>query len=89
MRIVPLLLRAGAVLPIMPFRLPPPEWGESAPQPIYCRYIHKVRYAGGFRAYEKQHLATLVALLAPKFAHLVPTDVVPRIVSFWYPVGFW
>ena len=89
MRIVPLLLRAGAVLPIMPFRLPPPEWGESAPQPIYCRYIHKVRYAGGFRAYEKQHLAALVALLAPKFAHLVPTDVVPRIVSFWYPVGFW
>ena len=83
----------------MPVRLPMPLWysvGHSAaqwpsrPESSYdCPYIRKVRAAGGFRAYEKQHLAALVALLAPKLAHLVPTDVVPRIVSFWYPVGFW
>ena len=89
MRIVPLLLRAGAELPIMPVRLPRPEWSSVDPQPYDCPYIRKVRAAGGFRAYEKQHLAALVALLAPKLAHLVPTDVLPRIVSFWYPVGFW
>ena len=96
MRSVPLLLRAGAALPVMPVGLPMPLWEDSVaqwlsrPESSYdCPYIRKVRAAGGFKAYEKQHLAKLVALLAPKFAHLVPTDVVPRIVSFWYPVGFW
>ena len=80
----------------MPVRLPRPEWASDAqwlsrPEaaPYDCPYIRKVRATGGFQAYEKQHLAALVALLAPKLAHLVPTDVVPRIVSFWYPVGFW
>ena len=94
MRIVPLLLRAGAALPVMPVRLPEPELTPGAIAshlylPYDCPYIRKVRAAGGFQAYEKQHLAALVALLAPKLAHLVPTDVLPRIVSFWYPVGFW
>jgi ankyrin repeat protein len=91
-RIVPLLLRAGAALPVMPVRLPREEYQAAdhpSLTPFECPYIRKVRAAGGFKAYEKQHLAALVALLAPKFAHLVPTDVVPRIVSFWYPVGFW
>ncbi len=86
MRTVPFLLRAGAALPVMPVRQ---HHSLSGSVPYDCPYINKVRWAGGFRAYEKQHLAALVALLAPKFAHLVPTDVVPRIVSFWYPVGFW
>ena len=96
MRSVPHLLRAGAALPSMPVRLPRPEWASDAqwlsrPEaaPYDCPYIRKVRAAGGFRGYEKQHLAKLVALLAPKLAHRVPTDVVPRIVSFWYPAGFW
>ena len=77
---------------MMPVRLPREEYQAAdhpSLTPFDCPYIRKVRAAGGFKAYEKQHLAALVALLAPKLAHLVPTDVVPRIVSFWYPVGFW
>ena len=99
MRIVPLLLRAGAALPEMPVLTPADlhfhsddsdASDDDPPNRLFdCPYIRKVRSAGGFQAYEKQHLAALVALLAPKLAHLVPTDVVPRIVSFWYPVGFW
>jgi ankyrin repeat protein len=52
-RLVPILLRAGAVLP-----------AESDDA-----YILKVIAAGGFRQYERNHLNALVATFAPKFAH--------------------
>ena len=50
-------------------------------------YLQKVRAAGGFAGYEKQHHAKLVAMLAPKFAHLLPPELVSVVITFWAPVG--
>ena len=50
-------------------------------------YLQKVRAAGGFAAYAKQHRAKLVAMLAPKFAHVLPPELVSVVITFWAPVG--
>ena len=50
-------------------------------------YLQKIRAAGGFATYEKQHRARLVAMLAPKFAHLLPPELVSVVITFWAPVG--
>ena len=43
--------------------------------------------AGSFRAYEKNHLNTLSNIFAPKFSHLLPPEMVRRVLEFAYPVG--
>ena len=50
-------------------------------------YLEKVRAAGGFANYQKQHRAKLVAMLAPKFAHMLPPELVSVVITFWAPVG--
>ena len=50
-------------------------------------YLQKVRAAGGFANYQKQHRAKLVATLAPKFAHVLPPELVSVVITFWAPVG--
>ena len=50
-------------------------------------YLQKVRAAGSFATYEKQHRVKLVAMLAPKFAHLLPPELVSVVITFWAPVG--
>ena len=50
-------------------------------------YLRKIRAAGGFAAYGKQHRAKLVAMLAPKFAHVLPPELVSVVITFWAPVG--
>ena len=50
-------------------------------------YLRKVRAAGGFANYAKQHRTKLVAMLAPKFAHLLPPELVSVVITFWAPVG--
>ena len=42
----------------------------------------------GFRAYEKRHLAALVATFAPKFSHL-PEELVGVVMMFYAHVGFY
>merc|ERR1712176_951728 len=70
-RIAPLLLRAGVAIP------PPSDkcliYGWHVEHP----YMIKVRAAGGFAAYEKQHRAQLVATFAPKLEHLLLKELVP------------
>ena len=50
-------------------------------------YLQKVRAAGGFANYQKQHREKLVATLAPKFAHVLPPELVSVVITFWAPVG--
>ena len=52
-------------------------------------YLQKIRAAGGFANYEKQHRAKLVAMLAPKFANVLPPELVSVVISFWAHVGFY
>ena len=52
-------------------------------------YLQKVRAAGGFSNYERQHRAMLVARYTPKFSHLLPPELVSVVISFWAHVGFY
>ena len=52
-------------------------------------YLQKVRAAGGFSKYERQHRAMLVASYTPKFSHLLPPELVSVVISFWAHVGFY
>ena len=61
--------------------------GPNVDRLVRSSYLQKVRAAGSFAAYEKQHRAKLVAMLAPKFSHLLPTELVAVVITFWAPVG--
>jgi ankyrin repeat protein len=74
-KLIALLLSRGAV------DGPSVDPGSRSP------YLQKVRAAGSFANYEKQHRAKLVAMLAPKFVHLLPTELVAVVITFWAPVG--
>ena len=54
----------------------------------YEPYLARVVAAGGFRAYEKRHIAALVATFAPKFSHL-PEELVGIVMMFYAHVGFY
>ena len=74
-KLIALLLSRGAVD------------GPSVDPMSRSPYLQKVRAAGSFVLYAKQHRAKLVAMLAPKFAHLLPPELVSVVISFWAPVG--
>ena len=65
-----LLLRAGSELPTMspgdPLREDP--------------YLSRILDAGGFKAYERAHLAALTNMLSPKLTHLLPPELVRKVV---------
>ena len=84
-RIWPLLLRAGSILPTGQnhYRLSSYDTHRTHP------YLQKIDMAGGWKAYEKAHRATLQAIFAPKFTHLVPPELVARIIEFSFHVGFY
>ena len=80
----PILLRAGAILPTddcVYFS----NWATHRAHP----YLQKIEAAGGWKAYEKAHRATLLATFVPKFTHLVPPELVPLIVEFSFHIGFY
>ena len=52
-------------------------------------YLKKIRAAGGFSKYERQHRAMLVASYAPKFSHLLPPELVSVVISFWAHAGLY
>ena len=70
-RIYPILLRAGAALPA--------ETDDA--------YIQKVIAAGSFQNYERAHLNAIAATFAPKFPHLLPPELVRRVVEYAFHVG--
>ena len=70
-RICLILLRAGAALP-----------AHSTDG-----YLEKVIAAGSLQNYERAHLAALAASFAPKFAHLLPPELVRRVVEYAFHVG--
>ena len=74
-KLIALLLSRGAV------DGPSVDPGSRSP------YLQKVRAAGSFANYAKQHRAKLVATLAPKFAHVLPPELVSVVITFWAPVG--
>ena len=74
-KLIALLLSRGAV------DGPSVDPGSRSP------YLRKIRAAGGFVTYAKQHRAKLVAMLAPKFAHVLPPELVSVVITFWAPVG--
>ena len=43
--------------------------------------------AGGITNYERAHLASRVATFTPKLAHLLPPELVRRVVAFWMHAG--
>ena len=70
-RLYPILLRAGATLQTRLY---------------YDDYLLKVRAAGGFRRYERDHLNALAATFLPKLPRL-PPELVRRIVEYAFHVG--
>ena len=74
-KLIALLLSRGAV------DGPSVDPGSRSP------YLQKVRAAGSFVLYAKQHRAKLVAMLAPRLGHLLPPELVSVVITFWAPVG--
>ena len=85
-----ILLRGGAILP--PTGEDPPwapayKWRYNSHRAH--PYLQKVEAAGSWTAYEKAHRAALQATFAPKFTHLVPPELVARIVEYSFHLGFY
>ena len=51
-------------------------------------YLSKVDAAGGFKKYEKAHLATLTKTFVPKFT-MLPKELVRHVVSVWLHAGYY
>ena len=81
----PVLLRGGAILPI---RENPSNWGEYDTHRVHP-YFQKIEAAGGFDAVAKAHRQQLLATFTPKFTHLVPPELVARIVEYSFHLGFY
>ena len=45
--------------------------------------------AGSFKNYESAHLTTLANTLSPKLAHLLPPELVRKVVEFYLHAGFY
>ena len=73
-KVIALLLSRGAV---------------DGPEVANIPYLKKIRAAGGFSKYERQHRAMLVASYAPKFSHLLPPELVSVVISFWAHAGLY
>ena len=48
---------------------------------------HLILDAGGFKAYERAHLQALTKTLSPKLAHLLPPELVRKVVEHWIHAG--
>ena len=79
---MPILLRAGAVL--NRYQLRHPDLARSSSG----AYLAKVDAGGGFKKYEKAHLATLQKTFAPKFP-MLPPEMVRHILTFGFHAGYY
>ena len=59
---------------------------HGSPHPT-AAYLRKVRAAGGIKKYERAHLNAFTASFAPKFSHLLPPELVRRVVEYAFHVG--
>ena len=89
-RIVPLLLRAGASIPIR--ALEALRWTSFGRPPVakaVYSYLQRILDTpGGFTSYEQIHLRALTRMLAPKLG--LPTELASIVVSFWHEhLGFY
>ena len=89
-RIVPLLLRAGASIPIR--ALEALRWTSFGRPPVakaVYSYLQRILDTpGGFKSYEQIHLRALTRMLAPKLG--LPTELASIVVSFWHEhLGFY
>jgi len=72
-----LLLRAGSELP-----------KDSPSRPLREEpYLGRILSAGGFKNYERAHLAALAKTLSPKLA--LPPELVRTVVEFYLHAGFY
>ena len=73
-RVYPLLLRAGSELP----------QETPIPELYLCLredpYLGRILDAGSFKNYERAHLTALNNTLSPKLAHLLPPELVRKVV---------
>ena len=69
-KMYPIFFRAGAALPT----------GTSV------AYVQKIRAAGGFKRYERNHLNAITATFVPKFPRL-PPELVRRVVEYAFHAG--
>ena len=74
-KVIALLMSRGAV------DNPSVDPGSRSP------YLRKIRAAGSFANYAKQHREKLVATFAPRLGHLLPPELVSVVITFWAPVG--
>ena len=81
-RVFPLLLRAGSELPQMAHHWTHRPVSEDP-------YFSRILDAGGFKNYERAHLAALAKTLSPKLAHLLPPELVRKVVEFYLHAGFY
>ena len=51
-------------------------------------YLTRIERAGSFAKYQKQQRAKLMAMLAPKFSHLLPPELVSHVITFWGHLGW-
>ena len=70
-KMYPIFFRAGAALPT----------GNDV------AYVRKIRAAGGFKRYECNHLNAITATFAPKLSHVLPPELVRRVVEYAFHVG--
>ena len=84
-RLWPVLLRGGSILPPREHTL---NWASYNTQRAHP-YLQKIDAAGSWAAHEKAHRAALQATFAPKFTHLIPPELVARIVEFSFHLGFY
>ena len=61
--------------------------GVSLPAETDDTYLRKVIAAGSFQNYERAHLNAIAATFAPKFSHLLPPELVRRVVEYAFHVG--
>ena len=73
--------------------------GDRRPYPIFFRagaalptrtdiaYVQKIRAAGGFKRYERNHLNAITATFAPKLSHVLPPELVRRVVEYAFHAG--
>ena len=80
LRVYPLLLRAGSELPTV--RIGQQPLSEN-------RYFSRILDAGSFKNYERAHLAALAKTLSPKLTHLLPPELVRKVVEFYLHAGFY
>ena len=50
-------------------------------------YLSRIARAGSFANYQKQQRAKLMAMLAPKFSHLLPPKLTSHVITFWAILG--